>query len=98
MLPNEPTLATATKEDIQRALSDTGPTEAQRCGYCGGVFTRKNKWQVFCCKKCRESHHNDNGRREIEKLQGRIAYLERQVSELQAELAKSISTKLEGEF
>lgn len=84
---NRPTLATASAEDIQAALE--APGVPIRCQYCGVVFKPAKKWQTFCCAKHRTAYHNEAESREIEKLQGRIAYLERQVAELQAELAKS---------
>lgn len=84
---NKPTLSTATRDEIEHALADTGPENVARCGYCGVVFTRKNKWQVFCCKKHRESFHNEGATREIERLQAELAAVKRERDELRKELA-----------
>ncbi|HRI75151.1 MAG TPA: hypothetical protein PLB31_11830 [Fimbriimonadaceae bacterium] len=85
---DRPTLSTASAEDIQAALEVPGTPI--RCQYCGEVFTPRNKWQTFCSAKHRAAYHREAETREIERLQGTIAALNRQIAELQKELADSI--------
>lgn len=91
MHPSKPTISTASPEEIAKALE--APGQPIRCWYCHIVFTPRTKWQTFCCVKHRSAYHNEAESREIERLQGIIAELQRQVLELQTELAKSAQPK-----
>lgn len=90
-----PTISTATQAEIQAALEMPGVPV--RCQYCGELFTPRTRWQTFCSAKHRTAYHNEAEAREIERLQGIISGLSRQILELQAELAKSARPKLAGE-
>jgi hypothetical protein len=44
-------------------LDDAAKAFRSRCPQCGRNFAPKRSWQVFCCDKCRYTHHNAELRR-----------------------------------
>ena len=55
------------------------------CRECGGAFTAKKPWQIFCSDPCRNLFHHK--RRSIEGLAKRVQALEAIVEELRGLLA-----------
>lgn len=90
-MKNEPTLSTASREEIQAALNarSQGAKELE-CHLCSRPFRPNRKWQKFCSQKCQTDFNKMAQILEIENLQGKLAAALRRISELQEELAKSL--------
>jgi hypothetical protein len=78
-IPDRPTIATATQEQLDAALLLYKP-----CARCKTLFKPKRSWQRFCSDSCRTGHHNEENN--PERLREKLQIAKRQELELLAEI------------
>lgn len=78
-----------TKAELARLMDEASRCNVEAsCLECGKTYKKTRTWQNFCGDRCRQQFNRLYGEREIERLQGVVASLERQLNELRQELSR----------